>query len=56
MKCVTIPVVTGATGIVTKDLKKNSEAITGKQSIDSLQNTTVLGTSHIMRKVLQYKT
>jgi hypothetical protein len=32
-----IPVVTGATGIVTKGLKKNLEAITGKHSIDSRQ-------------------
>jgi hypothetical protein len=31
-----IPVVIGATGIVTKVLKKNLEAIAGKHSIDSL--------------------
>jgi hypothetical protein len=29
------------------------EAVRGKHSIDSLQNTAVLGTSHIIRKVLQ---
>ena len=31
----------------------NLEAVPGKHSIDSLQKTVVLGTSHIIRKVLQ---
>ena len=43
----------GATGIVTRGLKKNLETIRGKHSIDSLQKTAILGTSHIIRKVLQ---
>ena len=34
-------------------LKKNVEAVPGKYSIDSLQKTAILGTSHIIRKVLQ---
>ena len=42
-----------ATGIVTRSLRKNLEAVPGKHSIDSLQKTAVLGTSHIIRKVLQ---
>jgi len=29
------------------------EAVLGKHSIDSLQKTVVLGTSHIIRKILQ---
>jgi hypothetical protein len=29
------------------------EAVPGKHSIDSLQKTAILGTSHIIRKVLQ---
>jgi hypothetical protein len=37
MECRIIPVVNGVTGIVTKSLKKNVEAIPGKHSIDSLQ-------------------
>jgi hypothetical protein len=37
MKCFVIPVITGATGIVIKGLKKNLEIIPGKHSIDSLQ-------------------
>jgi hypothetical protein len=56
VKCVIIPVVIGATGIVTKGLKKNLEAIPGKHSPDSPQKTAVLGTSHIIRKVLQSET
>ena len=52
LKCTIIPVITGATGIVTS-LKKNLEAVPGKHSIDSLQKAAILGTSHIIRKVLQ---
>ena len=43
----------GATGIVTRSLRKNLEAVPGKHSLDSLQKTAILGTSHIMRKVQQ---
>jgi hypothetical protein len=53
LKCTILPVITGATGIVTRSLRKNLEAIPGKRSIDSLQKTAILGTSHIIRKVLQ---
>jgi hypothetical protein len=56
MKCSVIPVITGATGIVTRGLRKYLETIPGKHSIDSLQETAVLGTSHIIRKVLQSET
>ena len=48
-----IPVITGATGIVMRSFRKNLEAVPGKHSIDSLQKTAILGTSHIIRKVLQ---
>jgi hypothetical protein len=34
-------------------LRKNLEAVPGKHSTDSLQKTAILGTSHIIRKVLQ---
>jgi hypothetical protein len=56
LKCTIIPVIIGATGIVTKSLRKNLEAIPGKHSIDSLQKAAILGTSHIIRKVLQCET
>jgi hypothetical protein len=38
-----------------KRFKENLEAIPLKHSTDSLQKTAVLGTSHIIRKVLQLK-
>jgi hypothetical protein len=53
LKCTIIQIVIGATGIVTRSLRKNLEAIPGKHSIDSQQKTATLGTSHIIRKVLQ---
>jgi hypothetical protein len=56
MKCFVIPVIIGATETVTKGLKKYLETIPGKHSTDSLQKTAVLGTSHIIRKVLQSET
>jgi hypothetical protein len=56
VKCMMIPVVNGATGIVTRGLKKKLEAIPGRHSTDSLQKTGMLGTSHIIRKVLRSET
>jgi hypothetical protein len=46
------PIMIGATGIVTKCLKKTFEAILGKHSVDPLHKTAMLGTSHIIWKVL----
>jgi hypothetical protein len=53
LKCTIIPVIIGATGIITRSLRKNLEAVPGKHSIDSLQKTAILGTADIIRKVLQ---
>ena len=53
LKCTVIPVIIGATGIITRNLRKNLEAVPGKHSIDSLQKTAILGTSHKIRTVLQ---
>jgi hypothetical protein len=53
LNCTIIPIVIGATGIVTRRLKKNLEAVPGKHSIDSLPKTAILRTSHVIRKVLQ---
>jgi hypothetical protein len=36
LKCTITPVIIGATGIVTNNLRKNLEAVPGKHSIDSL--------------------
>jgi hypothetical protein len=52
LKCTIIPVIIGATGIVTRSLRKKLEAVPGKYSIYSLQKTAILGTSNILRKVL----
>jgi len=53
LKCTIIPVIIGTNRIVTRNLRKNLEAVPGRHSIDSLQKTAILGTSHIIRKVLQ---
>ena len=53
LKCTIVPVIIGATGIVTISLRKNLETVPGKHLIDSLQKTAILGTSHIIRKALQ---
>jgi len=53
LKCTIIPVIIEATGIVMRSLRKNLEAAAGKHSIDSLQKTAILGTSHTIWKVLQ---
>jgi len=52
LKCMIVPVIIGTTGIVTRSLRKNLETVPGKHSIDSLQKTAILGTSHIIQKVL----
>jgi hypothetical protein len=48
LKCMIVPVIIGATGIVTRRLKKNLETVPGKHLIDSVQKTAILGTSHNM--------
>ena len=37
-------------------VKENLEAMPGKHSIDSLQKTAILGTSHIIWKIVQCET
>jgi hypothetical protein len=56
MKCFVISEIIGAIGIVSKSLQKYLETIPGQHSIDSLQKTAILGTSHIIRNVLQAET
>ena len=46
LKCTIIPVITGATGMVTKDLRNNLEAITVKHSADSLHNSYTRNITH----------
>jgi hypothetical protein len=47
MNWMTVPVIIGATGIVTEGLKKNLEGIPGKQSVHSLQKTYAWNITHI---------
>ena len=56
LKCTIVLVIIGATGIVTRSLRKDLKTTPGKHSMDSLQKTAILGTSHIIRKVLQCET
>jgi hypothetical protein len=46
------PVIIGATGIISKSLTKYLSNIPGKHEIKELQETAILGTAHILRKVL----
>jgi len=55
-KCKNMPVIIGATRIITKALSKNFKAIPAKHSTDSLQKTAKLGTLHIIWKVLESET
>jgi hypothetical protein len=47
-----IPVITGATGTVSKSFRKYLSNVAGKHEVKELQKTAILGTAHILRKVL----
>jgi len=47
-----IPVITGATGTISKSFRKYVSNIPGKHEVKELQETAILGTAHIFRKVL----
>jgi hypothetical protein len=47
-----IPVIIGATGTISKSLRKYVSIVPGNLEIKELQKTTILGTAHIFRKVL----
>jgi hypothetical protein len=46
------PVITGATGTISKSFRKYLSSILGKHDIKELQKTAVLGTAHTLREVL----
>ena len=50
-----ILVIMGATGIVDKNIRKYVGRIPGCHNIYSLQRSAILGTAHILRKVLSIK-
>jgi hypothetical protein len=47
-----IPVIIGATGTISKSFKKYVSTIPGNHDVMELQKTAILGTAHILRKVL----
>jgi hypothetical protein len=55
MKAKTIPVVIGALGLVSKDFEANLKEIPGKISESEVQKISLMGTAHILRKVLMMK-
>jgi hypothetical protein len=46
------PVIIGATGTISKSFRKYLSSIPGKHNIKELQKTAILGTAHILQKVL----
>jgi len=51
-----IPGIIGATGTISKLHRQYLSNIRGKQKIKELRKTTILGTAHILRKVLSKST
>jgi len=47
-----IPVIIGATGNISRSFRKYVSNIAGKHEVKELQKTAILGTAHILRKVL----
>jgi hypothetical protein len=47
-----IPVIIGATGTILKSFRKYGSNVPGKHEVKELQKTAILGTAHILRKVL----
>ena len=52
VKTKVIPVIIGATGTVSKSFRKYVINMPGKHEVKELQKTAILGTAHILRKVL----
>ena len=47
-----IPVIIGATGTISKSFRKYVSNIPGNHEVRKLQKTAILGTAHILQKVL----
>ena len=52
VKAEVISVITGATGTISKSLRHYLSNIPEKHEIQGIQKTAILGTAHILRKVL----
>ena len=51
VKTKVIPVITGATGTISKSFRKYLSNIPGNHEVKELQKTAILGTAHILQKV-----
>jgi hypothetical protein len=47
-----IPVIIGATGTISKSFRNYVNTTPGNQEVKKLQTSAILGTAHILRKVL----
>jgi len=52
VKTKVIPVIIGATGTISNSFRKYVSDIPGKHEVKKLQKTAILGTAHILQKVL----
>jgi hypothetical protein len=52
VKTKVIPVIIGANRTISKSFSKYVSNISGKHEVKELQKTAILGTAHILRKVL----
>jgi hypothetical protein len=52
VKTKVIRIIIGATGTISKSFRKYVSNIPGNYEVKGLQKTTILGTAHILRKVL----
>jgi len=52
IKTKVIPVIIEATGTISKSFRKYVGNIPGKHEVKELQKTVILGTAHLLRKVL----
>jgi len=53
VKIKVIPVKIGATGTISKSFRKYVSNIPGKHEVKEQQKSSILGTAHILRKVLK---
>jgi hypothetical protein len=52
VKTKVIPVIISATGIISKSFRKYMSNIPGNHEVKEIQKTAILGTAHILRKML----
>jgi len=55
VKTKVIPVIIGATETISKSFRKYVSNIPGNHEVKELQKTAILGTAHILRKVLTWR-